>query len=186
MAGRNPREAIQNFVTPLQQALSCVTNAVLYYRASSRNPSDLQALTLSEEPAKLGRDRTFALTVIQHFRTVEAEGPRGPWKVQTVAYYYTLAEANPPQREIFGYHWHPQGRSSVTYPHLHLYAGAGVGEYDILNKAHFPTGRIALEEVLQLAITHFGVRPLRDDWMDIFERTQGAFEQWRTWPHSQS
>ena len=182
MAGKTPSEAIRNFINPLQQALSCVTQTVLYHRALPDNPAGLHVLLLSEEPARLGRDKQFSLKAIQHFRTVEAEGPRGPWKVQTVAYYYTFAEARRSQREIFGYHWHPQGRSAVVYPHLHLYEGAGVGEYDIPNKAHFPTGRMALEDVLRLVITHFGVRPLRGDWESVLNTTQGAFEEWRTWP----
>jgi len=107
MAGKTPSEAIRNFITPLQQALSCVTQTVLYHRALPDNPAGLHVLLLSEEPARLGRDRQFSLKAIQHFRTVEGEGPRGPWKVQTVAYYYTFAEARRSQREIFGYHWHP-------------------------------------------------------------------------------
>jgi hypothetical protein len=183
MAGRTPHEAIQHFVEPLQQALSCVTNEVLYYyQGVPGHPADLAMLLLSNAPVRLGRDRRFALKAVQHFRPVEAEGPRGPWKVRTAAYYYTLEEAAPPHREIFGYHWHPHGRSDVTYPHLHLYAGAGGTNYNIANNAHFPTGRIALEDVLGFIITHFGVEPLRDDWAAILARTQDAFEQWRTWP----
>jgi hypothetical protein len=179
MAGKTPREAVQNFQTPLQQALSCVTNAVLL-TPRTRHSDTLNILALSEGPAPLGRDRRYALRFLQHYRVIEYEGPRGPWKVNTVAYYYTLLEASS-QQEILGYHWHPRGRSPVTYPHLHLHRGAGVGQHRI-QEAHLPTGRIAIEDVLRLAIEHFSVQPLRPDWEAILSDTQDPFETWRTWP----
>jgi hypothetical protein len=181
MAGRTPKEAVQNFLDPLRQALSCVTHEVLYIRSGTDPSSAPYALMLNNSAVSLRRDRHFTLEVIQHYRLIETEAQRGPWKVQTVAYYYTLSETGDNLREILGYHWHPQGRSWVTYPHLHLYGGAEVGRDDV-RKAHFPTGRMALEEVLQLAIKEFGVAPLRDDWEEILNRTQGTFKQWRTWP----
>jgi hypothetical protein len=90
--------------------------------------------------------------------------------------YYTLSEIGDEAREIFGYHWHPQGRSWVTYPHLHFYGGAEIGR-DEIRKAHFPTGRMAHEEVLRLAIKEFAIVPLRDHWEEIFNRTQAASEE---------
>jgi hypothetical protein len=44
--------------------------------------------------------------------------------------------------------------------------GSGVGREE-LQKAHIPTGRVELEDVLLLAIREFGVRPRRDDWEEI-------------------
>jgi hypothetical protein len=41
---------------------------------------------------------------------------------------------------------------------------------------------VSIEEVLRLAITELGVEPLRDDWREVLERTQGSYETWRTWP----
>jgi hypothetical protein len=119
--------------------------------------------------------------MIQHFRVIEAPIPYGPYKVETVAYYYTVIELDDPWREVFAYHWHPQGRSPVIFPHFHLYQGVGTMRGEV-RKAHFPTGRIALEEVLRLVIQEFGVIPLRDDWEAILHRTQSTFEGWRSWP----
>jgi hypothetical protein len=82
---------------------------------------------------------------------------------------------------VFSYQWHPGGRSPVTWPHLHLGAGAEVGRTELAS-AHLPTGRVSIEEVLRLAITELGVEPLRDDWREVLERTQAAYETWRTWP----
>jgi hypothetical protein len=65
-------------------------------------------------------------------------------------------------REVLSFQWHPGGRSPVTWPHLHLGAGAEVGRAE-LTSAHLPTGRVAIEEVLGLAISELGVEPLRGD-----------------------
>jgi hypothetical protein len=51
-----------------------------------------------------------------------------------------------------------------------------------LQGAHVPTGRIALEELLRMAIAEFGARPRRKDWEQVLERTQAGYEDWRTWP----
>ena len=184
MAGRTTFEAVQNFLDPLQRALSCVTQEVFsvgggYHASPANTPQQRHVLTLHNSPAVLGRDRLFALDLVQHYRVVEDEGARGPWKVSTVAYYYTLTIAATAQ-EVLGYHWHPQGRSDVTYPHLHLYEGTGTLRHN-LRKAHLPTGRIAVEDILRLAITHFLVTPLRKAWETILAETQDAFQQWRTW-----
>jgi hypothetical protein len=46
MAGNNPREARQNFLQPLQQVMSCVTQSVLLGGKSPHDPT-LEVLTLS-------------------------------------------------------------------------------------------------------------------------------------------
>lgn len=180
MAGNRPADAVEHFLAPLRRVLSCVTPAILLVGGGYHPSTSPHALTLSEVPAPLGRDGRLALKMIQHYRIVEYPGDYGPWKVQTVAYYYALEEAAAPYRELIAYHWHPQGHSPITYPHLHLYAGTGITHHRI-PEAHFPTGRIALEQVLRLAIEHFQVQPLRSDWATVLDQAQQAFEQWRTW-----
>lgn len=181
MAGKTPPEAVHNFLEPLQLALSCVSQEVLTVRGGYYPSATPHALTLGNSPAILGRDRRFALKVVQHYRVIEYEDARGPWKVRTVAYYYTVEESGGPGQEIFGYHWHPSERTAITFPHFHLYPGAGAMQ-DKVRKAHFPTGRIAFEDMLRLVISQFGVVPRRDDCEAILHRTQEAFEGWRTWP----
>jgi hypothetical protein len=65
---------------------------------------------------------------------------------------------------VCAYHWHPVGASHVTSPHLHL--GGQIGDID-LSKLHFPTGAVALPDVLRFAIADLGVEPLRADWRDL-------------------
>lgn len=115
---------------------------------------------------------------MQKYRIVEDSGPRGPWKVETIAYYYALeAESG---REILAYHWHPDTGFPVTTPHMHLGPEAAVG-HQLLAQSHLPTGRISMEDVLRLAITDFHVEPNRPDWEDVLAGTQAAYFTWRTW-----
>jgi hypothetical protein len=181
MAGKTPSEAVQNFLSPLQRALSCLTNEILLVSKRGYQQSlSPHTLTLSSSPVELGRDKRLALKLVQHYRIVEYEGPRGPWKVSTVAYYYTVEDARTPGHEIFAYHWHPLAREAVHFPHFHLYQGAGNID-DAIRKAHFPTGRIAVEDVLRVLITQFDVIPLRDDWQTVLDQTSSAYDEWKTW-----
>ena len=180
MAGKTPQKAVQNFVKPIQLALSCVTDCVIARSGDDSTNKDHVLIVGEGEPFPLRRTSGSALRarVSQNYRIVPAEGPRGPWKVTTTAYLYTLEEADGP--EILSYQWHPSGPSSVHYPHLHVGQAAGKPRPE-LRRAHLPTGRISLEQFLWLAIEAFKVRPRRDDWRDVLFKTRQKFEQWRTW-----
>jgi hypothetical protein len=104
MAGRTPREAVHNFVTPLQQAISCVTGEILTVEGGYYPSPTPHKLALSTSPAALGRDKRFALTIAQEYLVVTATEPHAPWKVQTVAYLYTVYDAGEEPREVIGYH----------------------------------------------------------------------------------
>jgi len=177
MAGRTPSEAVNNYLGPLQRAISCVTKAVLNVRGGYYPSPDPHPLALGDgAPVTISSDPPLLLTVLQNYRVVEFEGPRGPWKVSIVSYFYSLEDRE--GREVL-YHWHPQGASTVTFPHLHVRAGGRLGRTDI-SQVHFPTGRVSLEDVLRLAILELGVKPERTDWAELLDSTQAAYEEWRT------
>ena len=92
----------------------------------------------------------------------------GPYDVVIVGYQYELEDSQ--GHEILAYHWHPEGRSQVTRPHLHLGYGARLGRSE-LQKAHLPTGHVSMGEVLRCLIDHFGVATLRKDWSKILDQT---------------
>jgi hypothetical protein len=181
LAGASPKQAVENFLRPLQRALSCVTAAVID-RQGGYDLRVTYALTVNGgEPvrlARVNRPADIAIRIAQQYRIVHAEGDRGPLKVQTVAYMYTLEAAD--GREVFGYHWHPGSRSPFSFPHLHLEAGAMLGRPELL-RAHLPTGRVSVEEFLRLVIDSFDVRARRRDWCAVLQQTQAAFSKWRTW-----
>ena len=117
-------------------------------------------LGLSEDPATLRGTSRLALSVRIGFRVLETPGERRPWEASIVAYRYTLEDRA--GQEILSYHWHPEGRSDVSVPHLHLGPGATEGRVLAdLAAAHLPTGYISLQAVLRLAIAELGVRPLQ-------------------------
>jgi hypothetical protein len=124
-----------------------------------------------------GNER-LGLEVTHGYRIVEAQDERGPWKVKTAAYMYTLKDDQ--GHELIAFHWHPEGRSDVQVPHLHLGLGLQLGRKELL-KAHIPTGRIALEQVIRFAVETFGVGCHRTDWAKILDRNQRVFDTWKTW-----
>jgi hypothetical protein len=171
VAGKTSRQALNSFLAPLQRALSCVTDAVLYCRLAPGARLDGTATLLPQTRLKAVTE-TFYLSVTLYFRFIEGTGAPGPYRVTTTAYYYSLFDSD--EREIIAYHWHPHG--DIAFPHLHICAGARIGRAD-LRDAHIPTGRIALEDLLRMAITEFGVVPRRDDWREALAQTQAASEQ---------
>ncbi|MDQ6921974.1 MAG: hypothetical protein M3170_10275, partial [Candidatus Dormibacteraeota bacterium] len=87
--------------------------------------------------------------------------------------------------KAISFEWHPVGSSPVTNPHVQLGPaglGQGLGELGkLLSKAHIPTRRISLEQVLEFAIRELQVHHVRADWQTVLEETHAAFERWRTW-----
>lgn len=177
MAGATPAEAVQSYIDPIRKALLCVTAAVLHVRAGYYSADEPHVLTLAGgAPVRLKGPSRITLSVFQHYRVVEAAGTRGAWRVSTAGYYYALEEYG--GNEIVAYHWHPS--SGVSFPHLHLLAGSRIGREE-LQKAHLPTGRIAIEQVLRFAIAEFNTVPLRADWSDVLAETEAGFEAQRSW-----
>lgn len=176
MAGKDPRGAVQAYVRPLQQALSCVTDKILT-RPQDYSPGRIHVLTFATDDGLAplaSRTRIpgsrFLLSFSQHYRIIHVsdEPDRGPWNVSTAAYLYELDDAD--GHHVLAYHWHPEGRSHFSTPHMHLGHGARIGRTDLAN-AHLPTGRIAIQELLRAAITQLGVQPRREDWSVVLERT---------------
>ncbi len=163
--GRNPYQAVQDFRSSLQRAISCVSPSVIVVRsASAYGVGSEHALTLGVPEAVKLPGADIALSIRAYARVVERDDGVAPWSADLVSYFYTLRDAQ--AGEIVAYHWHTERRSPVDFPHLHLGAGSGVSR-DELQKAHIPTGRVELEDVLAMAIREFGVRPRRDDWAEI-------------------
>lgn len=174
MIGRTPAEAARSFREAVQQAMSCVSAGVVLIDPGGHTASDTPgSLSLSENPVRLPGDHRISLGVDYFFRVEGNAELRPLWRVRIVTYFLTLLDAD--LREIVAYHWHPEGRSHETEPHLHLGAGAGSLRPE-LSRAHLPTARIAVQDVLRLAVEAFDVRPRRRDWADVLARTRAAIQ----------
>ena len=89
-------------------------------------------------------------------------------------YFYVLQAVD--TAEIVAYHWHSASAGSIAFQHMHVGVGATGTNTPILtgrfHKAHFPTGPIEIEDVIQLAIVEFGARPRRPDWAAVLDATR--------------
>lgn len=162
--GRNPYQAVQDLRSTLQRAISCVTSSVFMVQsANGYAVGSTHALVLGSPEATRLPGSSIALSIRVYARVAERTG-EAPWRADLASYFYTLRDLE--GQEILAYHWHPNSRSPITFPHLHLGAGSRVGREE-LQKAHVPSGRVELEDVLAMAIREFGVRPRREDWARI-------------------
>lgn len=176
MTSRTPHEAAQEYLRFRQRSVSCVSRSVITTRAYY-GPEPFEQLTLgSGDPVPLRNPGQFSLRVSQTYRSGNLTSEISAYRVVVLAYMYALHDQS--GSEVLSFHWHPRGRSPVTYPHFHLGAGARVGRPE-LQGCHIPTGMIALEQVIRLAIEELGVEPLRDDWSDVLSEGQAAFERLR-------
>ncbi len=174
MPGSTPREAVEEFLRPLRRVVSCVTPGVLNVRGGY-HPSEKphSAIIGDGRPVRLAGPGQLSLRMVHHYRVVKDSGERGRWKVNTAAYYYVLDDRN--GQEIISYHWHPESRSPIRFPHLHVGPAAGCAREELAT-AHCPTGRISIEEFLRFAIADFRVEPLRTDWSDVFAEAERHFQ----------
>ncbi len=171
MAGKTPYLAVKNFFSPLQLAVSRVSRAVIQHGGSEYEVNAGPYALVVGGKCKLKRDPPLTLDIRMQYKIVEASGERGPYKVTITAYMYIVDDHR--GHEVFSYHWQPDA-PEIKFPHIHV-------EHPNFKKAHFPTGRISLEEVLRLLITDFGVEPLRSDWNRVLTKTQQKFATYRTW-----
>jgi hypothetical protein len=145
--------------------LSCITDAVPDVSGGYFVAADPHALTLNRgDSVQLHGTPGISFAMVQHYRIIEDSSPRGPWRVVTVTYSYVYEDHA--GHEILAFHWHPDQRSTITFPHLHLGYGAGQLRPE-LHRAHIPTGRVSLAHVIALGIRELGVEPLRSDWESV-------------------
>lgn len=176
MPARTASRAFAEFLEPLQAVASCITHGPILH--DCHHPADGKEHWLvfgGRDGIPLGRTRaSLRLEINQRFRLVEADGK---WRVTTTRYFYAVIGRD--EREVLAYHWHPNVPSRAE-PHLHLSAGAGA-LLPILNGAHLPTGRIAIEDVVWLALRELRGTPLRPDHLEVLDQGRRAFAANRQW-----
>jgi len=190
--------AVRELQEWVQAALSCVTRIrpTISRRGFEPLPpeANAHAINIGEEAVPLAGPARIALSV-QHYYRLTRSAPGRPWRVTTAAYLYALDDEH--GREILAYHWHPSlvGQDQVSYPHLHI--GHGAVDVALLDAAqrsrqhnalrqefhhlHLPTQRMALEDVIRLAIEQFRVEPARADWSRTLQESLERFKAVRSW-----
>jgi hypothetical protein len=180
LPGRTPREAVDAFLQPLQDALSCVARAKICLSHDGRGMvGKIHGLTVNnDQPITLKGRPTLLLKLGMLYEIVRTEDKpeRGTWRVSTRGYMYEMQTQS--GELVWSYHWHPT--SKVRTPHAHL-GSTQLREDAVLSyKAHHPTGRISLESVIRTLVEEYGVTPSRDDWSEILSLREADFEAYRT------
>lgn len=160
---------MEAYVRPIQQSLSCITQSVLKSSGYGESNHD-DVLTFPGGAVPIGGDGL-------HFRFVQRFKLK---KVSTT--YYSYAVEGEGAEEIIGYHWHPSSTSRISYPHLHLGNGAKVGRAELESaKAHLPTGRVGIEEIVNLLIETFKVPTRRVDHANVLRDNFSKFIKFASW-----
>ena len=124
MAGRNPSEAFRHFITPVCQALQCITLARLTLGERTKIATGvLYTVALNDmDPVPLKGETPMLFSAGLVVRIVEAEGgdPGGRFQVSTARYFYHFSTTE--NREVLSFHWTPEASdaNAVTFPHLHI------------------------------------------------------------------
>jgi hypothetical protein len=183
LPGRNPREAVEAFLAPLQDTLACVVKAKITLSEGGYNTAGrVHGLTLNrDEAVKLKGVQQLLLRVQMNYEIIPVEEPgREPWRVTTHAYNYEVQNSS--GEGVVSYHWHPKGR--VKGPHIHLGHTQLAKDVVLHNKLHIPTARLSLEGVIRHCIEELQVESLSDDWDHVLATRQADFEAFRKWGQS--
>ncbi|MGH3529969.1 MAG: hypothetical protein ACRDQ6_22110 [Pseudonocardiaceae bacterium] len=158
-----------------------MTDAVLVRSHDSTKPGAIRSVNAPATGfAPLRGENRLHLSVALQYELIETDDrDHGPWKVSTRKYMYHVVTDD--MTEVILFHWHPDGKSTQQGPHLHVGSSQLTHGSVVSRKTHVPTGRVALEAVLDLLIRDFGVVPLRLEWEAMLTEGQGKFEQWRSW-----
>jgi len=95
-----------------------------------------------------------------------ADDQRKPYHVRSRRYLYEVFDLE--GKELFLHHWHPEGVSTVRFPHVHAACAPPVSlprphaktrrEIDV-GRLHLPTSRVPLEDIVELLIWDPGIEP---------------------------
>jgi hypothetical protein len=150
-------------------------------RSDGYDPDVIHTVTLPDPTVELiTRDEEILhLSFVQHFN-IEHTLLLG-WKVRTRLYMYSLE--CPDSNEIFAFHWHPDATPAnpVSYPHLHISAGAGERIRREVREIHFRTDRVAFEEFALILIENFQVDTRRPDARLLLAENLVRFKRHKTW-----
>lgn len=126
-----------------------------------------------------GEDGRSPLTLRMSMRygIVRATSPTR-WRVTTRGYLYAI---DLEKREALSWHWHPDGNSAAGDPHLHPGSAVLLNTGVVTPRAHIPTQRMSVEEVIRFLVSELGVEPSDDKAVGRLAKGQRDFEESRTW-----
>jgi hypothetical protein len=167
-------------VKPLERAVACVARTKLIVSPRGHNVGTSYTLFLpAGDPVELQGKSGLLLEVGLRYEIVEDTNiDDGPYRVTTSWYQHSLSKAD--GAEIIGYHWHPNGRSHETRPHVHIGSSQLRSESILGKKSHVMTGRCSVEQVIRTAI-QLGAIPDCADWSERLDQGHDIFVKYRSW-----
>lgn len=182
MPGRTTAEAFNAYAEPLNSVFHCITEEPLRKEVLREHPNEdgifLEEFYFIHSPVRLkAPDLSFAFTFEQYFRILWSPD-HSAYKVKTESYTYEI-EAWETHHELFSFHWEPH--SKVSIPHLHLGFGMRGHELPIDNKAHIPSGRVPVEDVVAFLIKELKIEPICENWEEIIGRARERFIEHKSW-----
>jgi hypothetical protein len=110
----------------------------------------------------------------QYFRIVW-NSEISSYNVKTVSYTYEI-EDEETRHELLAFHWEPESpHSTVKIPHLHLGFVLADKALPFNNKAHIPSGRVALEDVVSFLIADLKVSSLNSNWESLLRHSRTLY-----------
>lgn len=169
-------DADTNFALYFRESLSVITNAFLI--ASIEGD---RRILLYDPPVRVTRKHgalPLYLSITQTYRVVAAQA--GGTRAKSTGYTYGLYAQPDNQEPILEFHWHPESTPRLRWPHLHVIANSADGQLD---RVHFPTARICVEDFIRLLIRDFDVetRVPHDKCKQILTKNKAAFVEKANW-----
>ncbi len=175
---RTPRRAVSLLVEDLQRAISCVTRSVLIADiVKGQAKTDPVAFSFQSKSARAKARRGLWISVAMTVEPREDDDATGTWRTHTTWYDYAIFGSEDGSDEWLSYHFHPE---THRVPHLHVNVDPQWGRRGF-RKHHLPTGRVVLEDFVQLLIDEFGVKPLKRGWQKVLRDNRAFFADRRTW-----
>lgn len=125
---------------------------------------------------KLGFLATYSVEIIK-------DSMNGPFRTTTresIVELVDLAENAEKGARIIAWHFHPSSLG-VDYPHVHLPSELRQDDRFQIARAHVPTGRVALEDIVLFLIEEMSVIAARKDYREQLESTRIEHVAHRSW-----
>lgn len=189
MPGRTPTEAVEEFLGPIRDALSCIARGKVttspsgarspqvgrQYQWHLNNGAGAPLRRRKDAPPLAGPDG-LEFAAAMWWRVIE-DPNNGPYRVTTTGYHYSLSVGT---NELWALQWQPDGPSPVTWPHMHLGSKLLDKDAPVTPSAHLPTSRMTFETAIRWCF-EFGAEPLHDDWQERLADTEGPHLRHRSW-----
>lgn len=181
MPGRTAQQAVDDFLEPLRRAVSTLAgHSQIAVVRKGRYVLEQEYVWQLNAGRGMSWPAVGTFLASMNFRIVEADPTHhdaqpGDLRVTTAQYHYHFKD--PDDHAKWRMHWHPEGRSYVTEPHLHRLPDT---------KIHWSTPRMSFETAVRWCMTEGA--PLScgeaeaDDRLTSTEATFKLFSSWQQTP----